>query len=277
METYLFWGLIGVAAWYLGIPLLIKNSLRINSRPALTPVSPTNLPDDVQDYFKETAPALSSLGFAMSASFIMEGSIPNVTPHVQLWINRMTGQAAAVSAVICKQGDRPPSIKKNVEFLTKLSSGKAIATNNSSELGAFKPTDACDTLYAARLADIKNLYRLHAWRDAKILGSTATRFLPAPGAEMNWFGEANAESIDRQVSTGYLQQDPSNPEIYTPTMTGAYMMTWSQQWPMKGMKRSSEDKRADAQIRECAAAGTMPPMTNVRITSDGPPPTRKAA
>lgn len=275
MENYLFYGLIGAALWYLGVPLLIKQNLRINSRPALTPLTPTNLPDDAQEYFNSAAPAMQSLGFEKSACFIMENSIPGVTPHVQMWTNHKTGQYATANVIISKSGDKPPTIKKHVEFLTKLADGMAILTNNSSELGAFKKTDASDTVSATRLADINHLYRLHAWRDAKLGGPSAPRFLPNPGSEMQWFGDANQESIERQIATGYLQQDSGDPSIYTPTLMGAYMMTWSQQWPMKSMRRSSEDKRAEVQIGEAAAARQAPPAS-VRITSDRPPARRAA-
>ena len=275
MESYLFYAIAAAAVWYFGVPLLIKQNLRINSRPALTPVTPTNLPDDAQEYFNAAAPAMQSLGFEKSVCFIMDNSVPGVTPHVQMWMNHKTGQCATANVIISKSGGKPPTIKKHVEFLTKIAGGMAIMTNNSHELGAFKKTNASDTLSATRLADITHLYRLHTWRDAKLAGESAPRFLPNPGSEMQWFGDANQESIERQVATGYLQQDASDPSIYTPTVTGAYMMTWSQQWPMKSMRRSSEDKRAESQIREAIAAKIAPP-SSVRITSDRPP-ARKAA
>ena len=275
METYLWYALIGAALWYLGVPLLIKQNLRINSRPCLTPMTPANLPDDAQEYFNACAAPMQALGFDKSICFIMENSVPGVTPHVQMWINHKTGQCATANFIIAKSGDKPPTIKKHVEFLTKVADGPAILTNNSTELGAFKKTDASDSVSATRLSDVALLYRLHTWRDATLAGASSPRFLPNPGTEMNWFADANAESIDRQVATGYLQQDSSDPSIYTPTLVGAYMMTWAQQWPMKKMKRDAEDRRAEAQVREAAATNIKPP-TSVRITSN-PPPTRKAA
>jgi hypothetical protein len=97
--------------WYLGVPLVIKSTLKINGRPALTPVSGKYLPEDVKEYFDATAPKLASLGFEPVACFVVENSVPNVTPHVQLWIHRQAGQMVTANVAIAKQaGDKPPVV-----------------------------------------------------------------------------------------------------------------------------------------------------------------------
>jgi hypothetical protein len=268
------------ALWYLGVPLLIKSTMKINARPALTPVTPKFLPEDVKDYFDEVAPKLSSLGFEPVACFVVENSMPNVTPHVQLWFNRRAGQMATANFVIAKQpGDKPPVIKTHLEFLTKMADGPSIATNNSAEVGAFKKTAACETVSATRLKDPAHLHRLHAWRETKLAPASAERFIPAAGQELAWFSEMYEESIARQVGTGYLQRNAGDPTTFQPTFHGAYVMTWAQMWPMKGLGRSAEDRRAEGQVRECAAAGEVKPPSSVRITNKQPTPgpSRRAA
>jgi hypothetical protein len=267
--------LIGIPVLaYFGLPLVIKSTLRINARPALNPLTPAHAPDDVQEYFASVGPKLSGLGFEQAACFSMENSTPNTTPYVSLWINRKTGQAATANVIIAKNGDRPPVVKSHVEFCTKLADGPAVNTTNSADLGAFKKTKSSDTISATRLQDPGNLYRLHTWRESKLASQSAERFLPAAGTEAQWFADLYEESIVRQVATGYLQCDPNDPSVYTPTLAGAYAMTWAQLPPMKQMNRSAEDRRAESQIRQASSA-SLTPAANVKVTSQLPQ--RKAA
>ena len=256
--------------WYLGVPLLIRQTMKIHARPGMQPVTPRFLPDDVKDYFEEVGPKLAALGFEPVACFVAENpASPNITPHVQLWISRRNGQMASANVFIVKHsGDKPPTIKTHLEFVTKLSTGPAIVTNNAADLGAFKKTPASDTLYATRLLDPAQLHRLHTWREIKLgAGPGVERFVPAAGAELAWFADAYEESIVRQVGTGYLQVVAGDVTAYQPTFVGAYRMTWAQMWPMKGLRRRAEDRRADAQIQQCAAAGQVAVPENIRITS----------
>jgi hypothetical protein len=266
--------------WYLGLPVVIKLTMKINARPPIQPVTPRYLPEDVQEYFNEVSPKLSSLSFEPVACFVMAESLANITPYVQLWVNRRSGQLATANLVIAKNsGDRPPTVKSHLEFLTKLSTGPAIATNNSETLGAFKKTSASDTVSASRLKDPAQLHRLHVWRESQLAASSAERFIPAAGEELEWFADVYEESIVRQVATGYVQVEAGDPTVYHPTFHGAYMMTWAQMWPMKGLRRSAEDRRAEAMVRQCAAAGAGVAPGSVRITQTRTDrgPGRKAA
>ena len=262
--------LIGIALLaYLGMPLLVKQTLRINARPTISPATPKFLGDDVAEYFAAAAEKLNGLKFEQAAVFTVEQATPNVTSHVALWINRAAGQAAAVNVMINRNGDKPNQVKRYVEFLTRVQDGVSVTTNNSKELGAFKKTAASDTLSAQHVPDVAHLYRLHLWREGQIAGLAAPRVLPAPGNETAWFAELFEESIKRQLDTGYLMF--AGDGIYLPTMQGAYQMTWGELPPMKNLRRSSEDKRAEAQVRQ---AGSIPfrPPTNVKvITTDAPP------
>ena len=275
MPNYVYTlGVLGLL-YYFAVPLLIKAKMRINARPGMNPVTPGNLPDDAQEYFNAVGGQFSTLGFEQAACFIVENSVPGVTPYVQLWINRKTGQAASANFIIARSGDRPPTIRRHVEFVTRIAEGIAIQTNNSQTLGAFKKTSAADTLSAARLCDPARLYLLHCWRERELAGALAQRYLPRPGGEMQWFADAYEESIARQVGTGYLQRDASDPTLYTPSTIGAYAMTWAQQFPMKQMRRSAEDRRAESQMRQAVAARPISTPSSVRITHQ--PPTRQAA
>jgi hypothetical protein len=252
--------------WYVAVPVVIKLTMKINARPGIQPVTPKFLPDDVQDYFNEVAPKLSALSFEPAACFVMAESLANITPYVQLWVNRRSGQLATANVVITKNsGERPTTVKSHLEFLTKLSSGPAIVTNNSDTLGAFKKTSASETLSARRLKDPAQLHRLHAWRESQLAPAAAERFIPAAGEELEWFADVYEESIVRQVGTGYVQVESGDPTVYHPTFHGAYLMTWAQMWPMKGLRRSAEDRRADTMVRQCSAAGAAGGTTPIRI------------
>ena len=251
---YLVLGVIVFA--YLGLPLMIRQKLTIHSRPDIQPATDRFLPEDVQEYFAEIAPKLSELGFERVACFTMDGTTPNVNPHVTLWINRASGQMAAGNVLIATQGDKPPKITKYVEFVSKLADGPSVTTNNSPQLGAFKKIPTLDSLSAARLHEPAHVHRLHLWRQGNLLDPRARRYLPEQGKELAAFADLYAESIHRQVGAGYLEQLPNDRALYRPTLAGAYLMTWAQLPPLKNMKRTAEDKRAEDQIRHAAAATT---------------------
>jgi hypothetical protein len=275
---YLAFGLVALA--YLGLPLFIKFTMKLNARPALQPFTPKYAPEIAREYFEEVGPKLTSLGFETESSFTVEGAVPNVTSHVLLGINRKSGQAVTTCVMVTQpQGDKPPIVKTHVEFLTRLATGQSVTTSNSIDLGAFKKTSAVDALSAPKLQDINQLYQLHQWRESKGMSAAAERFLPAPGAALDWFADGYEESIARQVKTGYLAVDPSDKTMYSPTIQGAYMMTWGELPPMKQMRRGKEDQRAEQQVRQ-AGTRPIPAAAAVKITferANAPAPARKAA
>lgn len=277
---YLVVGIVLLA--YVGMPLLIKTTLKINARPTMSPASPRDLEADVRAYLDACAPKLSVLRFEQAALFTAEQATPGVTSHVALWINRSAGQAAAATVMISRGGDKRDRVKRYVEFLTRVQAGVSVTTNNSSELGAFKQTAASDTLSAQHVPDLSHLYRLHLWRDRQIAGTSAPRCLPAAGDELTWFANLFEESIKRQLDTGYLQF--AGDGIYVPTTQGAYLMTWGELPPMKSLRRRSEDKRAEKQVEQAAAVPVTPPPATIRIVTDTPrlggshrPPMRNVA
>jgi len=77
--------------------------------------------------------------------------------------------------------------------------------------------------------------RTSTQRESKLLAPSAERFVPETGAALNWFADGYEESIARQVKTGYVQADPADPTIFSPTVQGAFAMTWAQLPPMKQM------------------------------------------
>src|SRR5439155_1135269 len=207
------------------------------------------------------SPKLSGLGFEPVACFTLENALANVTPYVQLWVNRKGGQIASANVSIAKGGgDRPPVIKTHLEFVTKIAGagGHAIVTNNAEDLGAFARTGFSDTLGARRLKDPSQLYRLHVWRESQQADASAERFVPAPRDELNWFADVYEESIVRQLRTGLLRKDSGDVSVFVPTLLGAYRMTWAQQAPFKGLRRTAEDRRAEEMIRRCAAEKAPP-------------------
>ena len=269
----LLYFLVGAALlMYVGMPLVIRNTLKINARPGMAPVTPSYLGDDVREFFDACEPKLAALNFERTDVFTVEQATPGVTSHVALWINRAAGQAAAVTVMIASKGDKPNQVKRYVEFLTRVEEGVSVTTNNSADLGAFKKTAASDTLSAQRLQDVANLYRLHLWRERQFAGSATPRVLPSRGHELAWFADLLEESIKRQLGTGYLQLAPGEETVYVPTMHGAYLMTWGELPPMKSIRRSNEDKRANDQIRQAAKIPAGAPPTNVRVVTLPPPP-----
>src|SRR5439155_25703528 len=115
-----------LALLYLGAPLLILTTMKVNARPPVTPVAVESMPPEVYAYFGETAPPLTQLGFELGSYFTLPGSVANVTPYVALWQNPRTGQSAAATVIYTHAPDRPLKVKKYMEFSTKMADGMAV-------------------------------------------------------------------------------------------------------------------------------------------------------
>jgi hypothetical protein len=253
-----------VLVFYVGAPLLILATFKINARPEFEPVPVENMPAEVYDYFGQTAGMLQRLGFELISYFTMPGSVANVVPYCAFWQNRATAQASLVT-VIYAAASTP---KQSIEFSTKWADGFAVMTNNSASQGTFKRTHHSDTLYASSVQNMAQLYRLHCYRESLLTKPGAVRFLPARGEELKIFAISYEYVTRRQIATGYLRED-STPGVYRATFKGAFGMTWPLLPPFKQQRASAEKKRLDEQLA-AAMDNPLAPPTNIRISHESP-------
>jgi hypothetical protein len=253
-----------VLLFYVGAPLLILATFKLNARPEFEPVPIESMPVEVYDYFGQTATMLQRLGFELISYFTMPGSVANVVPYCAFWQNRTAAQAALVT-VIYSAGS---GAKQSIEFSTKWADGMAVMTNNSATPGSFKRTHHSDSLYASSVQNVAQLYRLHCHRESVLTKPDAVRFLPAAGQEMTIFAVSYEYVARRQIATGYLRED-STPGVYRATLKGAFAMTWPLLPPFKQHRAAAEKKRVDEQLAAAMMSPVGPP-TNIRISHESP-------
>jgi hypothetical protein len=255
---------------YVGAPLLIKSTMRLNRRPTVRAMDVPALPSEAHDYFGRTAGPLAALGFELRAYFALDDAVPNVNSVHAWWVNHDTGQNALASVIYTRTPNSalPPKAKPYLEFLTKEASGLAIMTNNSPDASSFKRLPDADTLIASAVQDVNDLYRLHVAREHRLGSAGATRYVPAPGDELAVFVEMYDYPILRQVEVGYFRYD-DQADVYRMTTRGAFAMTWGQLPPIVQLRRARDRAEASRQLAEVNRA-PRDPRRGVPVTSDSP-------
>src|SRR5262249_28506390 len=148
--------------------------------------------------------------------------------------------------------------QRYVEFMTKLSDGLAILTNNCNGLTSFKAVADKDALYAPRMRDIKSLYRLHLCRERRLSRASVPRCMPSEGRELDFLAEGMAFDIERQARVGYLYR-VGDTERYRMTIRGAYLMTWGELPIIKQIRKWRSRQRALREEQMALAEPTTSP------------------
>ncbi|HVF84909.1 MAG TPA: hypothetical protein VM821_02925, partial [Abditibacteriaceae bacterium] len=123
-----------LALIYIGLPLLILFSQKMQANPQFVPIDPSNTPADATRYFSSVVPELEKDGFRVSASLGMPNQVPNVRVFLVMLINRGTGDKAMVTLMTPDEG----SATLYTEFSTRFESGQCFDTLNSPTLSAFQ-------------------------------------------------------------------------------------------------------------------------------------------
>ncbi|MEM1212511.1 MAG: hypothetical protein AAGI68_09460 [Planctomycetota bacterium] len=241
-----------IALVYLAAPLLIQSQVAFDLNGTLREVALGGLSDADQHFFTRTSETLEPLGFLPLAHFVLEGMVPNVNATFQLLANPDT-QALALALVM--QPSAGPS-KRSLEFASELAPrGKdpRIPINTTTSLDGLTPDADPVTVRHAfpELSSPDDLVRIH---DAIVkdtlqtAGPTRTLTpIPFDREPAEFFLEEMARELDGKADRGFWQK-PS-PGRYTLTLTGAYLMTWSQFPPFKQL-RDARHRRAAQAIRQ---------------------------
>jgi hypothetical protein len=267
LDTLLLIAVI-VGSFYLLAPLVIKITFSIRARPTFKLLEPDELHPKAAEYFTRTAEPLQACGFSIVAYVLVPDQVPNVVAHLALWINSQFGQAALVSVFSAAVAP-----KSYVEFMTKLSNGIAILTNNSHTLGCFRPVAERDCVQVPWITDVVKLYRLHLSREASLAATETARFLPPDNRSFEYLSDAVEFDIQREAKLGRLYRE-NNSDLYRATLSGAYMMTWGQLPVIKQIRSWRVRLRAIAQLQ---AAETHPIITPPKVTITHDSPYRKGS
>lgn len=246
-----------VVAFYLLIPWLIFVTQRMTGDPQIVFFDEQEHPPPkrVARYLEETGEALLGLGYEPYPCIALPDPMPNVRAITQLWIQPDRRDAALVSAIfgVSHQAAASQQIYYT-EFLSRFASDDVslIQTNNAQSVSAFPDLPNELTFRFPNVKSILQLDRLHqklVERDApraRRIVSLHDQFHGDQEAYIRW---ALVHSYRQQEGTGYLIHDEAG-NFWRPTVKGAYLMTWSQLWPMSMMLRQRMKRRARQLLQE---------------------------
>jgi hypothetical protein len=253
-----------LAIMYIGGPLLIWFTFRIRGVPAVRPVDVNEMPPQVYEHFGRTAPTLADLGFELVTYLHMTKQVDNLQSYFALWVNVCTGQSAGAIVIF------GPRLVRYVEFQTTSADGTIVETGNSTEVGCFRKLPHKKSMHAVGECDLQRLYRLHQIREAKYIGTHEERFLPLPGTEVEQILRETDLELRWQMRAGFFHACEQM-TIYTPTLLGAILMTWTQLFPISQFRRYLQRRRARLEMEQGEAVGISPPA-KVAITHRSPYP-----
>jgi hypothetical protein len=243
-------------------PLLVFSTLKFRMPPEVVVIDPYKepLPQEVRGYFAESYLALTQDGFELAGTMYLPGVVPNVRSLFALYANQATGEMAMTTLIVTTGGVMELKVRY-VEFVTRYSDGVVVQTNNSPELGAFKPLPQ---EYTTQFWDVQDLHRLLALH--RFLADKYRRAgHPVHRLKGEFQGNVVAyvaravleESFANQVETGYLTRTR---EGFRPSFKGAVIMAWQELPPIKPLRKWRKRRQAQAVLREFESrAGHKPP------------------
>lgn len=240
------------AAYFLLIPLLVLASQRFRADVNIVAFDPaaTPPPPSLVDFFRGTNVALVELGFRRLGSFVLPDAMPNVQGVLQFYVNEDTRDAALVTALYGTAANAPAAIQlRYTEFLSRFSSPdvRIVQTNNTDNIGSFKPLPTDLTFRFPQIEYLVTLYRLHqalVQRHAGGRQKTLRVMEEYRGDAVAYLRDvAFLESYQEQEATGYLRYNAAG-ECWRPTFKGVYLMTWRELWPIKQFIRAHVRRNA---------------------------------
>lgn len=250
-------GLGTVAAFYLLIPWLIFATQRMTGDPKIVLFDPEKSPppETVARYLEETGETLLGLGFEPQPCIALPDPMPNVRSISQLWIHPQRRDAALISAIFASnQGGGNSMQTYYAEFLSRFESEDVslIQTNNADMVNAFAEIPGELTFRFPMVKLLSRLDRLHR-RLVELHAPSGRKFVSLTdrhhGDMSAYIRGVLVDSYRQQEGTGYLVYDEAR-NSWRPTVKGAYLMTWSQLWPMSMILKTRIHARARQLLRD---------------------------
>lgn len=247
----LYWLLGGLLLFalvlYVLSPIIVLATMRHRMPPNVNRIHGDDypLPEEARAYVAVADRDLAEAGFQYLGTLHM----PNATPHVEallwLYVNRPAYDVALLTVLVV----RSPAMNKvirHAEFIRSFDDEVHVQTNSSEEMGAFDPVPNEFVFRLPHVQDIRRLYRLHQL----LAEEHRQRGWPYLPLDRDFAGDIESfavEAIDRsfrnQIGTGLLKRTADG---YRPTVRGAFVMTWRQLWPFKGIRRRRDERQEQA-------------------------------
>ncbi len=249
---------IGLAIYFLALPLITKKTFRLEVSTTLVPVDDPGavLDPEGDGYQRDATSQLVSLGFEQVCFASMPRSNPNTRAWIKLLVHHQTQDTACVEVFDVDPGDGKWKLHSCcVEFGTSYANGTEVITGNqqvisvwpsraSVLLSIFPGQNNLAWLYRAHNAICRwhapgrtkrmDLYSKHDGDAIEYLKDDMNReHLPA--LEAGYLYQRDSDQ-QQEASSAVNPYAPTTPEVVPPqfgaTWKGAYLMTWRLLWPI---------------------------------------------
>jgi hypothetical protein len=265
MHVFLVLGtlvLLVVLLVYVGLPVLIRLSLKQSAQPQAIPfpLDHPDLPKEVGHRFQTVVDQLRPAGFEPVTGLALPNPGSSARAIVLVLVNRpardsayATVTYAGTAAAAGTDGSAPPPVRTFcVEIVSRFRSGPVLHTaNGTSELSVFAPRPMHTMNRFPQVQDAGQLYRLH-----QALVARSGLYDKVFRLDEEFHGDAAAavaafmtEELEDQVGTGYMYLSAAE-KLYRPTWKGAFLMTWKLLWPIKAVRHAARDRRARRLLAE---------------------------
>ena len=239
-ELLLFFLVVGVAAYYLVLPVLVGMQQRYSANPKVMELNFERLDPSLAEFLMTRTRALFAIGFEEPTLVQLPSPAANVSVYLILLVNRQAGDKAMVTAMV-GHGSVPIQ-SLYVEFSTRFDDDHIFNTLNASQLNAFPPSPTTVRTQVPTVSDPQELYQLHCFvmdnHDVR-----ANKVLYEPGKAIEYLIRfAFREAYDRQVKRGWLYYDEAK-DCYGQTFVGAYRIAWGLMQPFKALRTNALRRR----------------------------------
>ncbi|RYX82815.1 hypothetical protein EON83_17770 [bacterium] len=234
------------AAIYLGVPLLIKFGEGMNAEPTLTFIDPAQWPPNIAQTMSRVEHDLYAVGFSIVARFRLSNAVPNTDTLLTMLVNYKSGDKAMITAIWSNANGVWTLGTLYTEFSTRFEDGYCFDTMNSKALSSFKRGPMDIKTQVPQLTEAPELWALHRFVIRKHNPSGRKVVYDMKDAE-TYMRRIWRESFREQVQFGRFSDKGSR---FQPTWKGAYLMTWGLMWPMKWIRESQMNSRANAIVAE---------------------------
>ena len=247
IDFVVLWGLVLIALFYIGGPLLVRFRVRLPGHPKLLSLDMESLPPEIAKFLMARTRDLFELGFDEPTLVHLPNPAPHVTTYLILLVNRPAGDKALVTVVI---GERAPYEQSfHVEFSTRFESGAEFNTHNISLLLAFPPGPQAVRTQVPSLRDPVRLYELHNFVMNKHV-IHGKKVLYQQGEALDYLARFTfVKSYEEQVQQGWLFYEEPR-DMYRPTFKGAFLLAWGLVQPVKSLRKIALAWRARRILRE---------------------------
>jgi hypothetical protein len=161
-------------------------------------------------------------------------------------VHRQNKDAAFATAAYAQTPQGTHLQTAHLEITTRFRDGALVSTTNRSMIGAFPPRPRQTKTQASMVPEGDRLYRLHEFV-LKDIPSSAGKILRLDeefgGDLVAYMRCSMLEELQDATAAGYMYRSPVE-AVYRATWKGAFLMTWSQLWPLKAIKRAQLQRSA---------------------------------